>query len=85
MTLKYQTGEEILKGDNVLLSGEHGVIQIVADPSFEEPETLWYVQEFGGGVMISQLGRLGSVFVDDPESDGDLEFVSRADQDGEHV
>jgi hypothetical protein len=80
MPLKYQSGEEIMKGDRVLLSGDPGVIELVADSLIHDPDTLWYIEEFGGGVMISQLKRLGSVFVHEPETDGDLEFVSRGVQ-----
>jgi hypothetical protein len=79
MSLKYQSGEEIIKGDHVLLSGEPGVIEIVADPHVSDPSTAWYVEEFGGGVMISRLQRLGSVFTEEPESDDDLQFVRRGD------
>ena len=78
MSLRYHSGEDIQKGDQVLLSGESGVIEIVADPSVSDSETQWYIGEFAGGVMVSQIKRLGSVFVPDPESEEDLKFVSRA-------
>ncbi|MBV8632353.1 MAG: hypothetical protein JOZ83_15600 [Silvibacterium sp.] len=54
------------------------MIKFVADPSLDNPDTQWYVNEFGGGVMVAHE-RLGPVFIDDPESDGDLELVDRAD------
>jgi len=54
------------------------VIEIVADPSNSDPDTHWYIEEFGGGVMVSKLRRLGSVFISDPQLDNDLEFVNRA-------
>jgi len=78
MALRYQTGEEVLKGDRVLLHGDSGVIEFVVDPDNTNPDLDWYVQEYGGGVMISQLNHLGSVFVSKPESDGCLDFVERA-------
>jgi hypothetical protein len=78
MTLKYHSGEEAMKGDHVLLGGEPGRIEFVADPHIRTPDTLWYIEKFGGGIMISQLKLLGSVFIDNPESDKDLEFVGRA-------
>ena len=79
LPLRYQSGEEIIKGDHVLLSGEPGVIEMVADPEVSDPSTEWYVQEFGGGVMISKLQRLGSVFTGDPASDSDLQFICRSE------
>jgi hypothetical protein len=47
--LRYQSGEEIVKGDRVLLHGELGEIERVADPLVDDPETKWYVKEYGGG------------------------------------
>jgi hypothetical protein len=79
MPLKYQSGEEVMKGDHVLLSREAGVIEFVADPQISDPNTIWYVEKYGGGVMISQLRNLGSVFDDNPEEDDDLKFVDRCD------
>jgi hypothetical protein len=79
---KYRTGEEVMAGDRVRLSNETGVIEFVADPAVNEPKTAWYVQEYGGGVMISQLESLGSVFDNNPEEDEDLEFVCRENNNG---
>lgn len=78
MPLKYNLGEEILKGDRILLSREPGVIEFVADPSAHNPDVQWYVDEFGGGLMIAHE-RLGSVFIEEPQSEEDLEFISRSD------
>ena len=79
MILKYQSGEEIKKGDNVRFHREPGRIEIVAlEPG--DPETDWFVQEYGGGVMI--LERVdGRTFIPADQIDDyeDLEFVSRAD------
>jgi hypothetical protein len=42
--LSYQSGEEIRKGDEILLSGRPGEIELVAvNP--DDPEEGWYVQE----------------------------------------
>jgi hypothetical protein len=76
--LRYQSGVAVVKGDRVLLAGDPGVIEFVADPLVQNVDTDWYVEKFGGGVMISQLKLLGSVFTH-PESDSDLEFVGRDD------
>lgn len=78
MSLKYQSGEAIKKGDRVLFHGESGEIEFVAS-EHGDPETDWFIKEYGGGVMI--LDRVaGSTFITAdqlPECD-DLEFVSRA-------
>lgn len=76
MPMRYKSGEVVTKGDRVLLSEEPGVIEFIADPLLNDPNTLWYVEKYGGGVMVTQLKHLGSVFTN-PEEDADLEFVSR--------
>jgi hypothetical protein len=74
MSLNYQSGEEIVKGDIVLLGGRSGVIEFVADPLVDDSETRWFVEEYGGGVMISTQD-FGPVFT--CNLDVDLEFVNR--------
>jgi hypothetical protein len=76
MALKYQTGEEIRKGDHVLINGHPGEIEFVADPLVNDPATRWYVETHGGGVVISEPKHYGSVFTG--SDDDDLTFVSRA-------
>jgi hypothetical protein len=79
MILKYQSGEEIKKGDRVLFHREPGQIELVA-LELGDPETDWFMQEYGGGVMI--LERVsGRTFIPADQIDEckDLEFVSRAD------
>jgi hypothetical protein len=76
--LFYLSGEEIRKGDKILLSGHPGEIELVAvNP--DDPEEAWYIREFGGGVMILEA-TMGRVFIDAAgvTDDEDLEFVSRA-------
>lgn len=77
MPLKYQSGEEIRKGDRVLFHRARGVVELVADPLISDPETNWYVQEYGRGVMVLQPGELGRCFISDTENAEDLDFVSR--------
>ena len=77
MSLTYTTGEEIRKGDRVLFHGEPGEIELVADPVVSDLETDWYVQEYGGGVMILEPKCFGRAFSSDPRTDCDLEFVAR--------
>jgi hypothetical protein len=77
--LKYQSGEEIKKGDRVLFHREPGQIELVA-VELGDPETDWFMQEYGGGVMI--LERVsGRTFIPADQIDEckDLEFVSSAD------
>ena len=78
MPLKYVSGEEILKGDHVRLDGSTGVVEFVADPENPTAETEWYIQEYGGGVMILDA-LIGSVFDGDPQENDCLEFVRRAE------
>ncbi len=75
LPLRYQSGEEVLAGDRISYHSEPGEIKFVA--SVEDPETRWYVEEYGGGCMLQVLS-FGSVFVSDPQADEDLEFVARA-------
>jgi hypothetical protein len=79
LILKYRSGEEIRKGDHVLFHGNPAEVELVAlDPN--EPEHAWYVQEFGGGVMILDVMVSGRTFIakDQLNDYEDLEFVSRA-------
>jgi hypothetical protein len=78
LSLHYKSGEEIRKGDRVLINGVPGHIEFVADPLVADPETSWYVEEFGGGVGCWDP-RLGRSFDDDPSDDDDLVFVSRCE------
>jgi hypothetical protein len=74
MPLKYGSGEEIQTGDRVLYASEPAQIEFVAKA--EDPETAWYVEQYGGGCMIL-TPSFGRVFVSDPGGDEDLEFVAR--------
>ncbi len=77
MPFFYQSGERIKPGDKVLLHGEPGEVESVSDPA--EGTHDWYVEKFGGGVMIAEPKVFGSLFIDAPVSQyEDLEFVSRA-------
>ena len=79
MALKYQSGEEIRKGDRVLFHGDPGQIELVAS-KLGDPETDWFIKEYGGGVMI--LERVsGRTFItaDQLPDYEDLEFVGRAE------
>lgn len=82
MTLNYQSGEEVRKGDRVTYHGEQGDIEIVADPESPESvaETQWYIKEFGGGVLIREPKVFGLVFIPMAQipDDEDLAFVARA-------
>ena len=77
--LRYQSGEAIQKGDNVLFHGSPASVELVAF-DLTQPEHAWYVQEFGGGVMISDPAA-GRTFVarDELPVCEDLEFISRSE------
>jgi predicted RNase H-like HicB family nuclease len=76
LILKYQSGEEIMRGDQILYHGEPGEIDFVATGLTGDEALDWYMYEFGGGLSI----KPHSVFIDAeslPDTE-DLEFVSRA-------
>jgi hypothetical protein len=79
MILKYQTGEEIQKGDRILFHREPGRIELVA-AELGDPETDWYMQEYGGGVMIlEEVAGRTFISADQIDECEDLEFVARTD------
>ena len=69
-----------MKGDRVLFHGEPGQIELVADPLVTDPETAWYVKEYGGGAMVVEPKVFGRAFLSNTESAEDLIFVSRSDE-----
>ena len=78
MPFAYKSGEEIQKGDKIQYHDEFGEIEFVADPSNLDPAICWYVEKYGGGVMIAGVKSFGSVFLSDPTTNEDLEFIRRA-------
>ena len=79
MGFRYQSGEEIRKGDAVLYHREPGRVEFVADPADVSPETEWYVHEYGGGVMVVEPKVFGRCFVTNTEDAEDLILVSRSE------
>jgi hypothetical protein len=81
MAFTYQSGEQILPGDRVLLHGESGEVEIVADPlnNALSDADHWYLTEYGRGVTIREPEVFGRVFFSAPESEQDLRFVARAE------
>jgi hypothetical protein len=77
MSLAYRSGEEVNKGDLVLFHGNSAHVEFVA--SADDPQYAWYVQEYGGGIMVFDPTVSGRTFIPaDQLSDcEDLEFVSR--------
>jgi len=73
----YQSGEEKRKGDRVLFHDHPGEIEFVADPLVSDVETDWYVQEYGGGVMVVEPTNFGHVFLTETQEAEDLIFVAR--------
>ena len=78
MPVYYQSGEEIKKGDRVIFHDEPGEIEFVADPLESDPETEWYVKEYGGGVMVLEPKYFGRAFLPGTDPDERLVFVCRA-------
>jgi hypothetical protein len=75
--MRYQSGEEIQKGDKVLLHGEPGEVEFVVDALIGDPAMDWYIKEYGRGAMVVEP-KVGRTFVNDTENAEDLEFVSRS-------
>jgi len=71
----YPSGEEVKPGDKVLLHGEPGEVEVVADPALHPDD--WLVREHGGGIMIVEPKVFGRLFLPKPQSCEDLIFVSR--------
>jgi hypothetical protein len=78
LAFKYQSGEEIKKGDRVLFHGEPGEIEFVADPAEKDSETEWYIEEYGGGVMVVEPKVFGRAFLPTTEDKEDLILTSRS-------
>lgn len=75
---KYQSGEEIRKGDHVLFHGNPGEVEfVVADP-VTDPSLHWYLENEGPGVMILEPKVFGHAYIHTTEKAEDLVFVSRA-------
>jgi hypothetical protein len=83
MILNYRSGDEIKKADRVLFHGNPAEIELVASNITGDPETDWYIEEFGGGVMISDPMVSGRTFIpaDQIAEYEGLQFVSRTDSD----
>jgi hypothetical protein len=75
MPFFYSSGEEIRPSDHVLIHGETGEIEFIADPA-KNPDD-WYVKEYGGGIMVLELKVFGRIFIREPKTDEHLTFVSR--------
>jgi len=75
--MKYQSGEEIRKGDRVLFHGEAAEIEFIAEGPVGNPAMDWNVKHNGPGVMILEPKFFGRVYIRDSEASEDLVFVSR--------
>jgi hypothetical protein len=75
VTLTYATGETVLKGDRVRYAGKAGAVEFVARD--DDPDTAWYVEQFGGGCMIA-IEPFGRLFLESPADDEHLELLARA-------
>jgi hypothetical protein len=76
--LNYLTGEEICRGDRVRFHGHPAQIEFAA-ADLGDPEHSWFVQQYGGGVMVNAPAICGHTFipVDQLKCYEDLEFVAR--------
>jgi hypothetical protein len=77
MPLTYRSGEDIHPGDRVTYDGHAGTIELVVDGA-GNPETDWYFENCGAGVMVVEPTVFGRVYINAPHDQEDLEFVGRA-------
>jgi hypothetical protein len=78
--LRYQSGEEIKKGDRVLFHLQPAEVELVVTNA-DDPISAWYIEEFGGGVLIRDPRDPNPTFIHAagiPDYE-DLEFLRRAD------
>jgi hypothetical protein len=76
--LRYQSGEEIKRGDRVLFHLRPAEVELVVTNA-DDPITAWFFEEFGGGVLIRDPRDPDPTFIDAagiPDYE-DLEFLGR--------
>ena len=64
-------GEEIRKGDRIRYHEDLGEVEFVADRLSGDPESDWYVTEYGGGVGLLVPGSFGRVLLTSTDDDED--------------
>ena len=75
--LCYSTGEEIKSGDEVLVHGEHGIVDFVIGSETGDPSKDFILREHPqGGVMIN-ASSFGAMFLSAGSVEERLQFVSR--------
>jgi hypothetical protein len=61
ISLLYQSGDEVRKGDRVLLHGKPGEVEFVLDG--DDNVEGWPQQQFGRGIMIAEADCEDLIFV----------------------
>ena len=77
MAFKYESGEEVRKGDRIIYHGEPGKIEFVVSEAVGNPSMDWYVQQFPGGGFMLSAASFGDVFLTESDIDEDLHFIAR--------
>ena len=78
MAPKYQTGEEIHRGDRVTYGGNAGVIELVVEALTGVAEEDWLFENNGAGIMVAEPKVFGRVYFHDPHEEEDLLIIARA-------
>jgi hypothetical protein len=76
----YQSGDQVRKDDQIIFQGEPGRVEFVAVAPGESPELKWYVEQYGGGVMITT--SKGRAFLTRGQVAEGLVFISRSTDPG---
>ena len=76
-TWRYTSGDIVQRGDYVRYRGEQGRVEFVAAEQSGDAATDWYIEEYGGGVMMNVEGY-GSVFLPGNEIDEELELIDHS-------
>ena len=59
MALKYQSGEDICRGDRVTYAGKPDTIELVVEGLSSDSERDWLFENFGAGVRVIEPKLFG--------------------------
>jgi hypothetical protein len=78
--LKYQSGEDVRRGDKVTFGGKAATVELVVVGSNGDPENDWQFETNGPGVLVVEAEPatlFGRMYMRNPEIKNDLLLVAR--------